>query len=78
MKNMIQDQNAVTALIGGTLIDGTGKPPVKDSTIILQGNIIKKVLRILFNIIIGVFLFYTIAGFIILPLSAKLPKIPGE
>ena len=26
------------AIVGGTLIDGTGKPPVKNSVIVIQGS----------------------------------------
>jgi predicted amidohydrolase YtcJ len=35
--------NTSIAFIGATLIDGTGKPPLTDSTIIIDGNRIKQV-----------------------------------
>ena len=34
---------AVTVISGGTLIDGTGKPPVKDAVIVIEGNKFKAV-----------------------------------
>ena len=32
------DAKSLIAIVGGTLIDGTGKPAVTDSTVIIQGN----------------------------------------
>ena len=37
------NENSCIAFIGATLIDGTGKPPLKDSAIIIDGNRIKQV-----------------------------------
>lgn len=37
------DEKTTIVLIGATLIDGTGRPALRDSTIIVEGNRIKKV-----------------------------------
>jgi predicted amidohydrolase YtcJ len=37
------DEKTSIALIGATLINGTGKPAIRDSTITIEGNGIKKV-----------------------------------
>src|SRR5689334_11046984 len=36
-------QSNVTAIVGGTLIDGTGRPPVRNAVVVLEGNQIKAV-----------------------------------
>ena len=37
------DSRAVTAIVGGTLIDGTGKQPIQDSVVVIEGNTFKSV-----------------------------------
>ena len=36
-------QSAVTAITGATLIDGTGRPPVADAVVIIEGDRIRAV-----------------------------------
>lgn len=38
-------QEKITVIKGGTLIDGTGKAPVEDAVIVLEGNTIKAILK---------------------------------
>ena len=40
-----QDEEKVIALVGGTLIDGTGAPPVPDAIVIIKGERIAAVGR---------------------------------
>ncbi|PYS40783.1 MAG: hypothetical protein DMG14_09435, partial [Acidobacteria bacterium] len=40
----VPDANATNLLIqGATLIDGTGKPPIVDARILIEGNVIRKI-----------------------------------
>ena len=43
MSELSTDEKTSIALLGATLIDGTGRPALKDSAIIVDGNIIKEV-----------------------------------
>ena len=39
----VDAQSTVKVIVGGTLIDGTGRPPVKDAVVVIEGNKIKTV-----------------------------------
>jgi imidazolonepropionase-like amidohydrolase len=43
MSELLINGKISVALIGATLIDGTGRPALRDSTIIIEGNKIKEV-----------------------------------
>src|SRR3989442_12980484 len=42
----LPDANAANLLIqGATLIDGTGRPPITDARILIEGNVVRRIWR---------------------------------